>query len=50
MARMNCPMCGKQSSDDIDDSGICKKCDKKLSEARKQRKLSEFINDEVADE
>jgi uncharacterized membrane protein YvbJ len=45
MVRMICPECGKKSNDDIDDSGICKKCDEKWTEAQGQHKLSDFEDD-----
>lgn len=44
MVRMICPECGKRSSDDIDDSGICQSCDKKLFRDPKQTTLADFYD------
>lgn len=42
---VKCPECGKRSNLNIDDSGICKKCDAAWSERQKQHKLSDFEDD-----
>lgn len=50
MVRMTCPECGKRSSDDIDDSGICESCDKKIFSDPKQTTLAEFYDHQIIDD